>query len=80
MKGGLLLHEKNSNKRVKGNDMKSGHIISRPMSVSEVKFQDFYEQMSEDWQSKAERLQARRRRAMRRAVKSRNFWKDHPFA
>ncbi len=52
--------------------MKRAHVIARPMRVSDMTFQDLYDEISENWQTKAERLQARRRRAMRRAYRRRD--------
>lgn len=55
--------------------MRKQHIIYRPTKLSEVSFDDFYEDISQDWQLKAERLQARRWRTLMHAVKDKRHMK-----
>lgn len=44
--------------------MKTHQIFTRPTKTSEI-YDDFYYEISHDWQQKAKRLQARRRRAIK---------------
>lgn len=45
--------------------MKKRHIISKPTSIAALTFEELYDEISNDWQLKAARLQARRWRNMR---------------
>ena len=45
--------------------MKQSHGITRPIKVSELTFEDLYQEISQDWQEKAKRLQARRWRMLK---------------
>lgn len=46
--------------------MKKANILKNPTRVSDLKFEDLYEEISSDWELKAERLQARRWQELRR--------------
>jgi hypothetical protein len=48
--------------------MKKFKIISTPTRVTDLSFKDFYDDFSNDWELKAERLQARRWRKLRREL------------
>lgn len=49
--------------------MKKSKILSKPAQVSDImSFDDFYDELSSDWELKAERLQARRWRKLRQQV------------
>lgn len=56
-----------------GSTMKRTHYITRPVKVSEMTFQDLYAEISDDWKQKAHRLQLRRQRALKRAMKPRTY-------
>lgn len=45
--------------------MKKHKILSKPTRVSDLSFDDLYEELSSDWELKAERLQVRRWRKLR---------------
>lgn len=45
--------------------MKKFKIISKPTPITEISFDEFYDEMSNDWELRAERLQARRWRKLR---------------
>lgn len=49
--------------------MSKQHIISRPTKISDLTFEDLYEEISDNWSVKAERLLARRRRNLKREIK-----------
>lgn len=49
--------------------MKILRYSNRPVKASEMSFQDLYEEISGNWHQKAERLQARRRRALKCGVR-----------
>lgn len=49
------------------------YYITRPIKVSEMTFQDLYVEISEDWKQKSQRLQLRRQRALKRAMKPRPY-------
>lgn len=57
--------------------MKRAHFITRPMKVSEMTFHDLYAEISDDWRRKSQRLQIRRQRALKRAMKS--YTPSHRF-
>lgn len=44
------------------------HIINRPMQVTDLSFDDLYDEISDNWQQKAERLQIRRWRKLRQQL------------
>lgn len=46
--------------------MKKMNIMHRPTDATDTTFEDFYAELSSDWQDKATRLQARRWRAVMR--------------
>lgn len=48
--------------------MKRLHIITRPTRVSDIAFDELYDEISGNWQLKAKQLQARRWRALRHAL------------
>lgn len=50
---------------IKGAGSQRHMVVGRPMSVSSVSFDDLYEEVSDRWQEKAKRLQARRWRKIR---------------
>lgn len=50
--------------------MKRTHFITRPIKVSDMTFQDLYAEISDDWKRKSQRLQLRRQRALKRAMKT----------
>lgn len=49
-------------------DVKKMHIINRPMSLSDITFDDLYEEISDHWEEKARRLQQRRWRQLSRRL------------
>ena len=51
--------------------MKQSHRITGPIKVSELTFEDLYQEISQDWQEKAQRLQARRWRMLKQSPKRR---------
>lgn len=55
--------------------MKKQHLINRPTKISEISFDEFYEGISQDWQLRAERLQARRWRSLMHAIKDKRHLK-----
>jgi hypothetical protein len=46
--------------------MKRQNLITRPTKINELTFDELYDEISDNWQLKAERLQARRWRALRK--------------
>lgn len=44
--------------------MKRLHILARPTRTDDLSFEDFYDEISRDWEYKARKLQARRWRAL----------------
>lgn len=49
--------------------MKKSRIVSQPTRLSDVmSFDDLYDEMSNDWELKAERLQTRRWRKLRQQM------------
>lgn len=49
--------------------MKKAKVLSKPTRVSDVmSFDDLYDEMSSDWELKAERLQQRRWRNLRQQM------------
>ncbi len=49
--------------------MKKSHLNLMPTGGKEVTFEDLYDEISSDWQNKARKLQIRRNRAMKQAVR-----------
>lgn len=49
--------------------MSRNRILTRPTKISELTFEDLYEDISRDWEHKAQALQARRWHALRREMK-----------
>ena len=47
---------------------KNNKILTRPTRYSDLSFDDLYEDISDDWEIKAARLQARRWRKLREAA------------
>lgn len=45
--------------------MKKFKIITKPTQISDLRIDDFYDEMSNNWELKAERLQERRWRKLR---------------
>lgn len=45
--------------------MKKFKVLSKPTRLSELSFEELYDEMSNDWELKAERLQARRWRKLK---------------
>lgn len=45
--------------------MKKRHLVTKPTRLSDLKFEDLYEDIADDWEAKAERLQARRWRKIK---------------
>lgn len=45
--------------------MKKFKVLSKPTRLSELSFDELYDEMSNDWELKAERLQARRWRKLK---------------
>ncbi len=45
--------------------MKKFKILTKPTSVKDLSFDDFYDDISSHWELKAEKLQARRWRKLR---------------
>lgn len=48
--------------------MKKFKVLSKPTRISELSFDELYDEMSNDWELKAERLQARRWRKLRQEL------------
>lgn len=48
--------------------MKKFRILSKPTRISDLSFDELYDEMSNDWELKAERLQARRWRKLRQEL------------
>ncbi len=48
--------------------MKKFKIISKPTRVTDISFKDLYDDFSSEWELKAERLQERRWRKLRREM------------
>ena len=46
------------------------HILTRPIQLHELTFDELYEEASKDWRKKAERLQARRWHHLRNQSRS----------
>ncbi len=40
--------------------MKKANVLKNPTRITDLSFDDLYEEISSDWELKAERLQARR--------------------
>lgn len=49
--------------------MKRIRVFSRPIKNSDLAFADFYDEISHDWQRKAEQLRIRRWRALKNEIK-----------
>lgn len=49
--------------------MKRFHIQHLPSKVSDIRFEEYYDELSRDWETKAQKLQARRWRALKRNMK-----------
>jgi hypothetical protein len=45
--------------------MKKHHIVNKPIRRSDLTFDDLYEDISDEWEAKAARLQARRWRKLK---------------
>jgi hypothetical protein len=45
--------------------MKKFKVLSKPTRLSELSFDELYDEMSNDWELRAERLQARRWRKLK---------------
>jgi CHAD domain-containing protein len=50
--------------------MKDHLLINQPVKLSDLTFDDLYLEISEDWQERAKRLQARRWHHLRRLAKA----------
>lgn len=50
--------------------MKRFNIITKPVKPSDLIDSDFYHEISNGWEERARKLQARRWRALKRSVKS----------
>lgn len=48
--------------------MKKFKILSKPTRVNDLSFDDLYEELSSDWELKAERMQTRRWRKLRQEM------------
>lgn len=48
--------------------MKKFRILSKPTRIADLSFDELYDEMSNDWELKAERLQARRWRKLRQEL------------
>jgi len=48
--------------------MKKYKILSKPTRVNDLSFDDLYEELSSDWELKAERMQTRRWRKLRQEM------------
>lgn len=48
--------------------MKKYKILSTPTRVNELSFDDLYDELSSDWELKAERMQTRRWRKLRQEM------------
>lgn len=53
--------------------MKRLRIHIKPTRVSDLTFDEFYDEISRDWQHKAEALQIRRWRNLKRAMKGQHY-------
>jgi hypothetical protein len=51
--------------------MSKTHILNRPTKVSDLSLDDFYDEISTKWQQRAQSMQVRRLRAMKREMKGR---------
>ncbi len=51
--------------------MRRFHVHVKPTPVDKLKLDDFYYEVTHDWEHKAEALRARRWRALRRAERGR---------
>jgi len=49
--------------------MKRSQIITKPTKISDITFDDLYDEISHDWQLRARRLQARRWRTLKHSIK-----------
>ena len=49
--------------------MSRKHIITRPIKNQDIRFEDLYDELSQDWEDKARALQARRWRALKHDIK-----------
>jgi len=49
--------------------MKKQRVVSHSTKVNELTFDDLYEEISKNWQDKAERLQARRWHRLKHEIK-----------
>ena len=48
--------------------MKKFKLITKPTRLSDISFDEMYDEMADDWELKAERLQARRWRKLRQQL------------
>lgn len=48
--------------------MKKGKILTQPMRVSDLSYDELYDDISSDWEIKAERLQHRRWRKLKQQL------------
>ncbi len=48
-----------------GGGLRSHRVISSPVSVSSLSFDDLYEEISNDWELRSKKLQARRWRQIK---------------
>jgi hypothetical protein len=53
----------------RGGNMKQSQIHSVPRKAGDLTFDDLYDEISSHWQDKAKKLQIRRGRAMKQAVR-----------
>lgn len=59
----VLLHN------VVGGFMRRQRVISKPTKIDEMPFEVLYSDLSQNWEQKARRLQARRWRRLRQSIK-----------
>jgi len=50
--------------------MKRLQLLTTPVKVNHAAFDDLYDEISNDWQSRAQKLQIRRWRQLKRQLKS----------
>lgn len=54
---------------LKGGAMKKKSVISRPTELNKLSFDDLYEEISKNWETKSLQMQDRRWKIMKRAMK-----------
>lgn len=53
--------------------MKKTRIVTKTTKISDLTFDDIYDEISQDWQYRAKQLQIRRWRMLKRAMKGGHY-------